>query len=90
MPVEVKLSEGIRDAIEEVFQLDSTPDTLKNELRSWLRSDSNLHNCSNFHIDELKNRKDSSIPFSIARKVYETLRKGTLIDIIRLQSFKTY
>ena len=81
MPVEVILTDRIRDAIEEVFTLDSTTDELKTELQSWRRSE--LWNSDGHvaHVDEVINRNDANIPFSTVKKVFETLKKGIHVGI---------
>ncbi|CAB3987256.1 Hypothetical predicted protein [Paramuricea clavata] len=76
MPVEVILTDRIRDAIEEVFTLDSTTDELKTELQSWRRSELGNSDGHIAHVDEVINRNDANIPFSTVKKVFETLKKA--------------
>ena len=77
MPIEVLLTDRIRDAIEEVSGLDSATDELKNELQNWHKSGANSEKGPrDEHVDEVKNRNDSSIPFKTVKKVFEALKKG--------------
>ncbi|XP_028394138.1 transmembrane protein 199-like isoform X2 [Dendronephthya gigantea] len=78
MPIEVILTDRLRDAIEEVFGLDSTTNELKNELQMWRRSgdSSNTSVYSNNHVDEVKTRNCNTIPFKSVKKVFETLKKA--------------
>ena len=77
MPIEVLLTGGIRDAIDEVFRLDSAADDLKNELQNWHRSGTNSDAASrDAHVYEVEGRNDSCIPFKTVKKVFETLKKG--------------
>ena len=80
MPIEVILTERIRDAIDEVFGLDSTADGLKNELKSWQRSGVNFNEQAtdghSTHVKEVINRNDANIPFDTVKKVFETLNKA--------------
>ena len=80
MPVEVVLTDRIRNAIEDVFRLDSATDELKNELRSWRRNGENSTRGSGGetgdHIDDVIDKNDARIPFKMVRKVLKTLKEG--------------
>ena len=81
MPIEVILTERIRDAIEEVFSLDFGADVLKNELQRWRRSEANFNvehasNEHSTHVKEVIDGNDPNIPFSTVKKVFETLNKA--------------
>ncbi len=93
MPIEVILTDRIRDAIEEVFTLDSATDELKNELRSWRRSEENFNKQTSnghvTHLDEVINRNDATIPFNTVKKVYETLKKGIHVEIKEIKNVFT-
>ena len=89
MPIEVLLTDRIRDAIEEVIGSDSATDELKNELQNWHKSAANSEKGSrDEHVDEVKNRNDSSIPFKTVKKVFEALKKG-ICELIYNQYFIT-
>ena len=85
MPIEVILTERIRDAIEEVFRIDFAADVLKNELEKWRRSEAKFNehasNRHSTHIKEVINGNDINIPFNTVKKVFETLNKGTHVKI---------
>ena len=77
MPIEVLLTDGIRDAIDEAFRLDSAANELKNELQNWYRSGTNSDAASrDAHVEKVEGRNDSYIPFKTVKKVFETLKKG--------------
>ena len=82
MPIEVILTDRIRDAIEEVFGLDSTAHELKHELQMWRRSgDSSNTSVGNNHVVEVETRNSSTIPFKSVKNVFETLKKGIRTEI---------
>ncbi|XP_046859282.1 transmembrane protein 199-like [Xenia sp. Carnegie-2017] len=70
MPVKVILTNRILDAIEAVFQLDGVSNEFKNQLQGWRQIQGNLK------TDEKESNDTLSIPFSIVKQLYETLKNA--------------
>lgn len=73
MPVKVILTNRILDAIEAVFQLDGISNEFKNQLQRWRQIQGNVK------TDEKESNDTLSIPFSIVKQLYETLKNGEFI-----------